>query len=334
MTFAVHRSDEADRAPSAARRSAEPWRRGPAHGRRLPPDVRRARRQPRPDTRFPPHEEIDAIARGADVDPHDLRAVNARTEILAGADECSRPAPAACSPRTGTGTRTSAASTVIWIVEHDDQLVRDAHRGRHPRQDRPQRRGPRRLPEHPAHDRGRRRAPARRSTSCCAQVLETTARPSTRRSTLLTQRDGQRLLRRHRRHARATSPTSSCPPAARTSSAARSAPTRTTSSSRRKRGIDVMATESPTTHQRLETVQHRSRCSTRCAPTTATRRASAATSTTRRLGRSDRHGRVRRDEPREAPAARGRRSAVHATSTSRSRCRASSSDRLASTAAR
>ena len=31
------------------------------------------------------HEEIDAIARGADVDPHELRAVNARTEILGGA---------------------------------------------------------------------------------------------------------------------------------------------------------------------------------------------------------------------------------------------------------
>ena len=80
MTFPVHRSDE-----------ATPEQRGEAFGRAMAPQVQHTvavyrrmfaeRRAHVPDT-LPAHPEIDAIARGADVDAQFLRAVNARTEII------------------------------------------------------------------------------------------------------------------------------------------------------------------------------------------------------------------------------------------------------------
>src|SRR4051794_18356663 len=89
MTFAVHRSAEPTRAE-----------RGEAFGRAQATAVQQTvatyrRMFAQPGVRipealgFPLTDEIDAIARGARVDPHLLRAVNARTEILAGRDECS-----------------------------------------------------------------------------------------------------------------------------------------------------------------------------------------------------------------------------------------------------
>ena len=75
-------------------------------------------------------EEIEAIAKGADVDPHALQAVNARTEILAGHG------PTECSVVGAGGLLAQnwdwhpESATVIQIVEHERRLVRDAHRGR------------------------------------------------------------------------------------------------------------------------------------------------------------------------------------------------------------
>src|SRR5918994_7220262 len=69
----------------------------------------------------PPHPEIDAIARGADVDPHFLRAANARTEILNGADECSVQGAGGLLAQNWDWHPDLAESTVIHIVEHGDQ---------------------------------------------------------------------------------------------------------------------------------------------------------------------------------------------------------------------
>ena len=70
---------------------------------------------------LPADQEIEGIAAGAGVDAHELRAVNARTEILAGErrTECSVAGGGGCSRRTGTGIRTLAESTLVWIVEHE-----------------------------------------------------------------------------------------------------------------------------------------------------------------------------------------------------------------------
>jgi isopenicillin-N N-acyltransferase-like protein len=73
-----------------------------------------------PDS-LPPHEEIDAIARGADVEPRFLRAVNARTELLNGADECSVQGAGGLLAQNWDWHPDLSASTVVWIVEHDDK---------------------------------------------------------------------------------------------------------------------------------------------------------------------------------------------------------------------
>ena len=115
MTFPVHRSDEATAAE-----------RGEAFGRAMATEVQHTvavyrrmfaeRGVTVPDS-LPPHEEIDAIALGADVDPHFLRAVNARTELLNGADECSVQGAGGLLAQNWDWHPDLSASTVIWIVE-------------------------------------------------------------------------------------------------------------------------------------------------------------------------------------------------------------------------
>jgi len=121
MTFPVHRSDEA-----TARE------RGEAFGRAMATQVQHTaavyRRMfaetgaPVPES-LPPHEEIDAIARGASVDPHDLRAVNARTEILAGAAECSVIGAGGLLAQNWDWHPDLSQSTVVWIVESGDRWL-------------------------------------------------------------------------------------------------------------------------------------------------------------------------------------------------------------------
>ncbi|MDA0181309.1 C45 family peptidase [Solirubrobacter phytolaccae] len=115
MTFPVHRSDE-----------ATPAARGEAFGRAMATQVQHtvavyermfAERGVTPPGTLPPHEEIDAIARGAQVDPAFLRAVNARTEILNGADECSVQGAGGLLAQNWDWHPDLSASTVIWIVE-------------------------------------------------------------------------------------------------------------------------------------------------------------------------------------------------------------------------
>ena len=171
MTFPVHRSDEADRA--RARRGVRPRPGAAGRSTRSPstagcsPSGARERPAGAPAAR----EEIDAIAAGADVDAHD-----AASDQRPHGDPRRRGPTSARSIGAGGLLAQNwdwhpdlSASTVVWIVEHARRLVRHAHRGRHPGQDRPQRRGPRRLPEHPPHDGGRRERTAPRSTSCCAR---------------------------------------------------------------------------------------------------------------------------------------------------------------------
>jgi isopenicillin-N N-acyltransferase-like protein len=121
MTFPVHRSTE--RSPQArgeafGRAQAEPIGRTLALYERMfdetgvtVPDA-----LPIPDAAA---QEIEAIARGAHVDPHQLKAVNARTEILAGHG------PTECSVVGAGGLLAQnwdwhpESATVIQIVEHD-----------------------------------------------------------------------------------------------------------------------------------------------------------------------------------------------------------------------
>src|SRR3954451_3552940 len=122
MTFPVHRSDE-----------SSPTERGEAFGRALAPQVQHTvavyRRMfaetgaQMPDTIAIPEPyrtEIEAIAKGADVDPHDLFAVNARTEILAGADECSVIGAGGLLAQNWDWHPDLSDSTVVWIVEMPD----------------------------------------------------------------------------------------------------------------------------------------------------------------------------------------------------------------------
>ena len=66
-------------------------------------------------------EEIAGIARGAGVDERELRAVNARTEILAGKGptECSVVGAGGLLAQNWDWHPDSAQSTVIWTVVHD-----------------------------------------------------------------------------------------------------------------------------------------------------------------------------------------------------------------------
>jgi len=118
MTFPVHRSDE-----------ATAQARGAAFGRAMAPQVQHtvavyrrmfAERHANVPSDLPPHPEIDAIADGADIDPYLLRAINARTEILNGADECSVQGAGGLLAQNWDWHPDLSASTVIWIVEHPD----------------------------------------------------------------------------------------------------------------------------------------------------------------------------------------------------------------------
>src|SRR4051812_24648389 len=123
MTFAVHRSVEPTRAE-----------RGEAFGRAQAPAIQQSigtyrrmfaeRGVEIPERlEFPLTDEIDAIARGADVDPHELRAVNARTEILGGADECSVVAGGSLLAQNWDWHPPPSESTGRWIVERRDPGV-------------------------------------------------------------------------------------------------------------------------------------------------------------------------------------------------------------------
>ena len=124
MTFPVHRSDE-----------ATPRERGEAFGRANAAAVQHtvatykkmfaAAHVEVPATIAipePANDEIEAIAAGADVDAHDLRAVNARTEILAGAGptECSVTGAGGLLAQNWDWHPDLAASTVVWIVREPD----------------------------------------------------------------------------------------------------------------------------------------------------------------------------------------------------------------------
>jgi isopenicillin-N N-acyltransferase-like protein len=121
MTFAVHWSAEptrAGRGEAFGRAQAAAVQHNVAVYRRMFSE----RGVSIPDTlEFPLTEEIDAIARGAGVDPHELRAVNARTEILGGADECSVVAGGPLLAQNWDWHPDLSASTLVWIVETPDQ---------------------------------------------------------------------------------------------------------------------------------------------------------------------------------------------------------------------
>ncbi len=120
MTFPVHRSSERsprERGEAFGQAQGEPIARTlalyermfAATGVQVPADL------PIPETA---REEIAAIAKGANVDPHALQAVNARTEILAGRG------PTECSVVGAGGLLAQnwdwhpESATVIQIVEH------------------------------------------------------------------------------------------------------------------------------------------------------------------------------------------------------------------------
>src|SRR4051794_37804657 len=122
MTFPVHRSDE-----------SSPAERGEAFGRALAPQVRHTvatyRRMfdetnaPVPDhIEIPQYqrEEIAGIAKGAGVDERDLVAVNARTEVLAGSDECSVIGAGGLLAQNWDWHPDLSDSTVIWVVQQHD----------------------------------------------------------------------------------------------------------------------------------------------------------------------------------------------------------------------
>src|SRR3954469_23913148 len=122
MMLPVHRSDESARGE-----------RGEAFGRALAGQVRHTvatYRRMFAETNAPVparievpdrfREEIVAIARGAGVEEQDLVAVNARTEILAGADECSVIGAGGLLAQNWDWHPDLSASTVIWIVEQPE----------------------------------------------------------------------------------------------------------------------------------------------------------------------------------------------------------------------
>ena len=184
MTFPVHRSTERsprERGEAFGRAQAEPIAKTLALYERMfaetgvdgpggPADPAAAARGDRSDRQ-----------RARTSTPTRCMAVNARTEILAGHG------PTECSVVGAGGLLAQnwdwhpESATVIQIVEHDERLVRDAHRGRDPGQDRAQRRGPRRLPEPAPHHCRRRLHRHRRSTSSSGRRWRP-AEPSTRRS--------------------------------------------------------------------------------------------------------------------------------------------------------
>jgi isopenicillin-N N-acyltransferase-like protein len=121
MTFPVHRSTERnprERGEAFGRAQAEPIAKTLALYERMFAETGVTVPAELP---IPPNaqEELDAIARGANVDAHALKAANARTEILAGHG------PTECSVVGAGGLLAQnwdwhpESATVIQIVEHD-----------------------------------------------------------------------------------------------------------------------------------------------------------------------------------------------------------------------
>ena len=128
MTFPVHRSGE-----------RTPYARGEAFGRAQAPLVantlalyRRmfaetngtnaAEAGRSVDLSAAEREEIAGIAQGAGQDEYELRAINARTEILAGTSgltECSVVGQGGLLAQNWDWHPDAGASTVVWIVEHE-----------------------------------------------------------------------------------------------------------------------------------------------------------------------------------------------------------------------
>ena len=123
MTFPVHRSSETtarERGEAFGRAQAGPVRRTLELYERMFAETS----SPVPPTIELPTqaaEEIAGIAAGARVDEHALRAVNARTEILAGAGptESSVVGAGGLLAQNWDWHPACADTTVIWIVEHD-----------------------------------------------------------------------------------------------------------------------------------------------------------------------------------------------------------------------
>ena len=128
MTFPVHRSDERtpyDRGLAFGRAQAQPVANTVALYRRMfaetdgtdPKAIGHA-------VNLDPseQEEIKGIADGAGQDEFELRAANARTEILAGhgpKTECSVVGQGGLLAQNWDWHPDAAASTVVWIVEHE-----------------------------------------------------------------------------------------------------------------------------------------------------------------------------------------------------------------------
>lgn len=127
MTFPVHRSDERsprERGEALGRAQAQPIANTVALYRRMfretqGIDAREAGEQVLlPDEA---REEIAGIAHGAEQDEHELRAVNARTEILAGKGptECSVTGAGGLLAQNWDWHPDAKHSTVVWTVIHD-----------------------------------------------------------------------------------------------------------------------------------------------------------------------------------------------------------------------
>jgi isopenicillin-N N-acyltransferase like protein len=118
MTLPVHVSHEASpraRGEGFGRRHAERVRNTVAVYRRLC-DLSAGGRVRASDEE---HEELAGIAAGAGVDVRDLLAVNARTELIASADECSVIGAGAILAQNWDWHPDFQESTLVWIV-HDD----------------------------------------------------------------------------------------------------------------------------------------------------------------------------------------------------------------------
>jgi isopenicillin-N N-acyltransferase-like protein len=126
MTFPVHRSEErtpGERGEAFGRAQAGPIANTLAVYRRMFAETHGIdAREAGAEVRLPDaaREEIAGIARGAQQDELELRAANARTEILAGAGptECSVVGAGGLLAQNWDWHPAFAESTVIWIVQH------------------------------------------------------------------------------------------------------------------------------------------------------------------------------------------------------------------------
>jgi isopenicillin-N N-acyltransferase-like protein len=126
MTFPVHRSEErtpGERGEAFGRAQAGPIANTLAIYRRMFAETHAIdAREAGAEVRLPDaaREEIAGIARGAQQDELELRAVNARTELLAGAGptECSVVGAGGLLAQNWDWHPDFAESTVIWIVQH------------------------------------------------------------------------------------------------------------------------------------------------------------------------------------------------------------------------